>query len=64
MQLLDRANAPKNADDDDGSGAAPAHDATCALLFCALDVYPLQRLVGNQRAARMLTGGEQSFLFS
>jgi hypothetical protein len=46
------------------SDAAPTHDATCALLFCALDVHPLQRLVGTQRAARMLTGHEASFLFS
>ena len=59
MQQLDRAMAP-------GAGAAdePAKDATCVLLFCALDVYPLQRLVGNERAARMLTVSEKSFLFA
>ena len=45
---------------DDGGGA----DSTCALLFCKLDAYPLQRLVGTERAARMLSGSEPCFLFS
>ncbi len=59
LQEINRLNAPAAAD-------APAQDATCVMLFCALDVYPLQRLVGNQRAAKMLTAGAEasSFLFS
>ena len=39
-------------------------DSTCALLFCKLDAYPLQRLVGTERAASMLSGNEACFLFS
>ena len=41
----------------------PAADSTCALLFCKLDAYPLQRLVGTERAARMMGGDEACFLF-
>jgi U3 small nucleolar RNA-associated protein 25 len=39
-------------------------DSTCALLFCKLDAYPLQRLVGTERAASMLSGNEACFLIS
>ena len=37
--------------------------STCAVLFSRLDLMQLQRMVGDERAARMLTGDEESFLF-
>jgi U3 small nucleolar RNA-associated protein 25 len=43
----------------DGAGG----DSTCVMLFCRLDLQPLQRLVGSERAAHMLTGRESSYLF-
>ena len=45
----------------DSGGASGA--ATVAMLFCTLDLLPLGRLVGTERANRMLTGREASFLF-
>ena len=62
MQQLDRAHGASLAMTGDGN--EPARDATCVMLFCKLDVYPLQRLVGNERAARMLSASEASFLFA
>ena len=42
----------------------PSGDATCVTLFCKLDAHPLQRLVGTERAARMIKSQqESSFLF-
>ena len=63
LQQLSRAeggaaNAAGGAAGDGASG-----DSTCALLYCPLDAHPLQRLVGTERAARMLQGNEMSFLF-
>ena len=58
MQNLDRANAT------DGAGGATG-DATCVTLFCRLDAHPLQRMVGTDRAARMIgSKQESSFLFA
>ena len=36
---------------------------TTAVLYCRLDLLPLQRLVGSERAARMLKDEKPSFLF-
>ena len=44
------------------ASSAPA-DSSCVTLFCRLDAYPLQRIVGSDRAARMIHGQESSFLF-
>ena len=62
LQQLDRASA--NSASSAAAAAGAPHDSTCVLLFCRLDTYPLQRLVGDQRASRMLSANEASFLFS
>ena len=36
---------------------------TSVVLYCRLDLMPLQRLVGSERAARMLKDEKPSFLF-
>jgi U3 small nucleolar RNA-associated protein 25 len=51
LQMLDRSSE---------RGA----DSTSVLLFSRLDLLPLQRLVGTERASRMLNGHESSFLFT
>jgi U3 small nucleolar RNA-associated protein 25 len=61
LQQLDRAAA--HGDGAGAGGATASGEATCVMLVCKLDVYPLQRLVGTERAARMLGGSEASFLF-
>ena len=38
-------------------------DSTAVLLFSRLDLFAMQRIVGTERAARMLSGHENSFLF-
>jgi len=37
--------------------------STCAALFCRLDLLQLDRLVGKERAARMISDNETSFVF-
>lgn len=37
--------------------------ATCVSLFSRLDLMPLRRIVGDERAALMLSGSEMSYLF-
>ena len=67
MQQLDRATEAAGAAPVGGAGAASgaaAGDATCVTLFCRLDAYPLQRLVGTERASKMVgSQQESSFLF-
>ena len=59
LQMLDHSGAAGAP-----AGGGAGGDSTCAMLFCRLDLPPLQRLVGSERAARMLTGDEASFLFT
>jgi U3 small nucleolar RNA-associated protein 25 len=67
VQQLDRAAEAAGALPIGGAAAATgtsSGDATCVTLFCKLDAYPLQRLVGTERAARMISSQqESSFLF-
>ena len=39
-----------------------AGECTCVALFCRFDVQPLRRLVGDERAAAMLSGREESYV--
>ena len=61
VQLLHSLEAPKNGSDD--SVVTSRGGSTCVVLFNRMDLLPLQRLVGDKRAARMLTSKESSFLF-
>mmetsp|Transcript_58743 Transcript_58743/g.134749 ORF Transcript_58743/g.134749 Transcript_58743/m.134749 type:complete len:215 (+) Transcript_58743:1170-1814(+) len=47
----------------DGVAAVGASGASCVTLMCKLDLLQLGRLVGDARAARMLTDRESSFVF-
>mmetsp|Transcript_35312 Transcript_35312/g.70395 ORF Transcript_35312/g.70395 Transcript_35312/m.70395 type:complete len:199 (-) Transcript_35312:225-821(-) len=65
LQQLTRGVATESTSGGGASNGAPelTGDSTCVMLFSKLDWYTLQRLVGTERAARMLTGQEASFLF-
>ena len=60
---IELLQALTRSDGTPASDADAATDSTSAMLFCKLDAYPLQRLVGSERAARMVSGHEASFLF-
>ena len=46
-----------------GGGGEGGGAGSVLVLCCRLDLPPLQRLVGSERAARMLTDEKSSFLF-
>ena len=63
LQQLDSASSASGGHAGIAGGGGSGEQATCAMLFCRLDVHPLQRLVGTQRCKRILSGKEASFLF-
>ena len=62
-ELLQQLQRGTDNGGEDGGATSSSADSTSALLFCKLDAMPLQRLVGTDRAARMITGQEVSFVF-
>ena len=58
VELLQMLEPPST-----GGGGGESRGSTCAVLFSRVDLLQLQQLVGDQRAGRMLTSNETSFLF-
>ena len=63
LELISMLEGGRRGADGGGGGGEGGGAGSVLVLCCRLDLPPLQRLVGSERAARMLTDEKSSFLF-
>ena len=63
LELIGMLEGGRRGADGGGGGGEGGGAGSVLVLCCRLDLPPLQRLVGSERAARMLTDEKSSFLF-